>query len=918
MYLKELSLRGFKSFADRTVLQFEPGVTVVVGPNGTGKSNITDSFLWVLGEQSPRSLRGAAMEDVIFDGSLLRPSLGLAEVCLTLDNSDGQLPIEFSEVTIGRRVLRTGESEYLLNGSSVRLLDIQELLSDSGIGREMYSVLSQGRLEEVLNAQPDERGILLEEAAGIYKYRKRKERAVRKLQSTKESLNRLQDLLAEIKRQVDPLKKQADRTQMHQSVQEELRKYEIALAVVELKNLRRDWEAIKRSQQELTNRLDELRKVRGQLEERIDRFQVQLEEKGVYAGDLGESRRMLHGMNEKLRAGLLLLEEKGKNLVQRLSELRQTLHRFDRDQKARLSEIQGLKGGGEGVATELSESYGALAQEQRRTERLKEETTTLKRRLKAARKELAEKRHELRKTEQEATSLKLSQASLQSGLRRVHEQEAALTEDKERIQKVLAKVKRECSQESCALVENACEKLGKIEKELQRTMRKSRLWTAKVQEGKVAGVRQTEALAALVKAIDSGEKDLEICVGELELKRHEESEHTTEVHRLRYRISNLSDEKNRCEQRVATLEKEVAEDENQGRMARQTLVALDSLRHRVQPVHLLYSRLIQEGSAWALRLERMAAGEGALSQTLRDDLKEAQSQSRVLAGQVEESVRKERELEARCAEVEVKVNDLAKKIAEEWGVPLEKALVTEVEAKVDGIKGKMRRLRQKLAELGEINPLAVKEWRAVDDRHRFLSDQISDLTKSRQSLTRVIKVVEKRMDKNFREVFERVDSRFREIFAYLFPGGKAELSLVEGEEPGRGGVDVQAQPSGKKFKKLSLLSGGERALTALAFFFAVCQVRPSPFYILDEVEPSLDDVNLKRFLTLINRFRKETQFIIITHQRRTMEVADSLYGISMQADGVSKVLSQKLAPEERALLQTHEPSAEWAPGPAPP
>lgn len=913
MHLKELSLRGFKSFADRTVLKFEPGVTVIVGPNGTGKSNLTDALLWVLGEQSPRSLRGGAMEDVIFDGSLLRPSLGLAEVNVTLDNSDGQIPIEFTEVTIGRRVLRSGESEYLVNGSSVRLLDVQELLSDSGIGREMYSIVSQGRLEEILSAEPEERGILLEEAAGIYKYRKRKERAVKKLRSTKETLTRLQDVLSEIKRQLKPLEEQRRKAQDHQNIRAELREYELAEVVIELKQRRREWEGVKRSQDSSAERLNKLHKSRKVLERDIDSFQSQLEEKGVYAGDIGESRRLLQALNERLRAGLLLLEEKGKNLVQRLSELRQTQYRLEKNEKERSAELEMLETEAQEAAVQLKEAYSALSEEQQRTEQLSKGRAVLESEIRELRRETKEKEAAQNRIRDDLANLRLSRASFQSAVRRAAERGAKLKKEKLQTAKVLKEVAKECPVESCSLVEDVQRKAEEIDRELGRMKRKTGIWNKKLKEGEATGEQLSAESTAVSKVLNETAGRLEKLAGELEVKRHSEGEAKGEVHRLHFKVSSISKEEMRRKGRKVAQQKDLDEVRAEAIVAAQTLVALEGLRKRVQPLNSLYSHLLEAGREWAGRLEKMAAGEGALSQTILDDLKKSQGKSRELADEIERLGGEEKNLEVARAQIELRVNNSAKKIVDEWGLPLEEALSKEVSEDSREIKDRIQKLGRKLAGIGEVNPLAVKEWEAADERHEFLSSQVADLVKSRQSLNRIVKTVEKRMEKHFRQVFETINLHFREIFSYLFPGGSAEMTLVEGEEPGKNGVELLAQPSGKKFKKLSLLSGGERALTASAFFFALCRARPSPFYVLDEVEPSLDDVNLKRFLNLIDRYREATQFVIITHQRRTMEIADSLYGVSMQTDGVSKVISQRLSKEARSSLETSKTSEDWAP-----
>ncbi|HZL04448.1 MAG TPA: AAA family ATPase, partial [Coriobacteriia bacterium] len=340
MYLKSLTLKGFKSFADRSRIVLEPGVAVIVGPNGSGKSNISDAVLWVLGEQSAKQLRGNSMEDVVFAGSSARQAVGIAEVDLVLDNSDGTLPLEFDEVTITRRMFRNGESEYFVNQSPVRLLDVRELLHDTGLGRDTHSIISQGRLEEVLNSRPEDRRALIEEAAGVLKHKKRKERALRKLTAMDVHVERIRDILAEIDRQLRPLQRQASRATEYRELASELREIELSLAVADLRELQVEWDAIEKRERERDATLDLARYRLAEKERELSKFQSLLDEKGLFVGDLSEQRRRLQSVLERLNSGLLLLEEKGKTLVERLSELRGRIHHSESRLSNRSGESQ--------------------------------------------------------------------------------------------------------------------------------------------------------------------------------------------------------------------------------------------------------------------------------------------------------------------------------------------------------------------------------------------------------------------------------------------------------------------------------------------------------------------------------------------------------------------------------------------------
>ncbi|MEN6369528.1 MAG: AAA family ATPase, partial [Thermotogota bacterium] len=419
MYLKSLTLKGFKSFADRSRLTLEPGVTVIVGPNGSGKSNISDAVLWVLGEQSAKSLRGNSMEDVIFAGSSARQAVGVAEVDLVLDNSDGTLPLEFDEVTVTRRMYRNGESEYYINQTPSRLMDVQELLHDSGLGRDTHSIISQGRLDEVLNSRAEDRRALIEEAAGVLKHKKRKERALRKLTSMDVHVDRIRDVLTEIDRQLRPLERQATKAAEHREVVAQLRELETAIAVHDLRDLQTQWDAIEKREREQDAEVELARYRLAEKERELAKFQSLLEEKGLFVGDLSEQRRRLQSILERLNSGLLLLEEKGKNLIERLSELRQKVHQSETRLGQRGAEEQQIVEERSVTEAQLEALYSQLAEVRRESEAIKKDRLAAEDALAAAlgeqrraRKEIDDARAELASLQQQLAAFTLESEML--------------------------------------------------------------------------------------------------------------------------------------------------------------------------------------------------------------------------------------------------------------------------------------------------------------------------------------------------------------------------------------------------------------------------------------------------------------------------------------------------------------------------
>jgi chromosome segregation protein len=1175
VHLKSLILKGFKSFADRSALTLEPGVTVIVGPNGSGKSNISDAVLWVLGEQSAKSLRGQAMEDVIFAGSSARSAVGVAEVDLVLDNTDETLPLEFTEVTISRRMYRSGESEYLINQTPARLMDVQDLLHDSGLGRDTHSIISQGRLEEILNSRPEDRRTLIEESAGVLKHKKRKERAVRKLSGLDAHLERARDITSEIDRQLRPLQRQADRASTHFELVAKLRELEVALAVDELHGLQASWEELAKSEREADADIELSRFRLAEKERELEKFQSLLEEKGLFVGDLSEQRRRMQSILERLDAGLLLLEEKGKNLVARLSDLRGKLHQSETRKAQRTGELALLTAERSETDGRLKALYGQLGEVRRDAEASRkarmladEELGRLSSEMRRTRKRIEDHRESLSKAEQALAAFTLEQELLVSRAEQVQEQRqsasSTLSARRSRLDALEAQLKR--LQRELALADSDVDKRVRVLDSRRRELetRRESLSGARAEKrgleevdrafasaspalayaisrehelpdflGSVAEavrapeqyealterllgadlfgllVQDSEAAARVAQAL-SGEAEGELSivsvagargvlkgtpktgrrlldhlvyeermravieallgdvflvdsieealaaaaadktgarfattdgavawpngkltlgaqvsdtegvlvrkrrineltdeigalmahVGEAEASsasaaealslaqqdslelsqkvaavsgehdalledvgRLEEQlttldneaasvdrrmtdirersskdrpyvdEHLARIEQLgaelegfeeaharasetrdtRFReesavserlstcqveIATVSEREVHLKRQVTTITSELRELDDTVERSRETEVALELLRERIQPVHDLYVVLQERAEHWAVKLRDRARFEQADSESLRTTVHDAQDAVRAAQAVIDEKNESMGGLRVAKGQLEVQVNQAVRRIVEELGMPIERAM--EVDPIDDRMTAEDRahKLRKQISNLGPVNPVATEEYEALRARRDFMNEQIADLDASRKALAKVVAAIDRKMRDRFLETFEQVDKHFQEVFAVLFPGGTAQLQLTDPDDPEMTGVEVIAQPRGKKLAKMSLMSGGEKSLTALALLFAVYRTRPCPFYILDEVEAALDDTNLRRFCAFVDSMRAHTQFIVVTHQRRTMETADVLYGVSMQADGVSKLVSQKL---DRAL-----------------
>ncbi|MEU0465640.1 chromosome segregation protein SMC [Amycolatopsis sp. NPDC006131] len=1192
MHLKSLTLKGFKSFASATTLRFEPGITCVVGPNGSGKSNVLDALRWVMGTQGAKDLRGGKMEDVIFAGTSGRAPLGRAEVTLTIDNADGALPIEYSEVSITRRMFRDGASEYEINGSSCRLLDIQELLSDSGIGREMHVIVGQGQLAQILESKPEERRAFIEEAAGVLKHRKRKEKALRKLTAMQANLDRLNDLTAELRRQLKPLGKQAEIARKAQAVQAELRDSRLRLLADDLVTQR---EAIAREEADE----NAARARRAEVEQALElagaeeaQLEAMVAEDAPRLNAAQDTWFKLSALGERLRGTVRLAVERQRHLsadvetstggrdpeellaeaeqvAEREAELneavmiaRETLaeavlrreeleHEVQAAEKAHMAAVRAIADRREGLA-KLTGQVEALRSKNSATsdeiDRLTAAIDEAAARAELAVEELEEARAEggveesddadlqdrhdravqanqaakarveelvkaERQAEREIASEKARVDALSMGLRRkdgagellgasdqlpgLLGSVAALLSVETGFEVALAAalgpvadaVAVQGGDEAIAalkfLKDNESGRAGvllggapytvdtsawpslpagarwarevvtapeplrpAVERALDRiavvdTLEAARQLVAAhpevsavTAEGDVFGSHwavggsgRSESVIEVQAAVDeardrlmAAERRLEQTAAELEGARAEQQARREEVAQAKEALSEAkvrkarsSERLNRLQQAARSAEAEVTRLRDQRAKVEasreQALASLAELEERLaavaeQPVdedpdtsardeaaeRLAAVRQEEVESRLALRTseerarsiagradslrraahaERAAreraekaraarargaeiaaavvdAGELALERielsvqraaAERDEAQAVRQQREAALTQVRNKVRElTHELEKLTdavhrdevlrAEQRLRLEQLETKIAEDFGIGLED-LVAEYgpdvpvppsaqemaeyeEAKANGEQvsappsipydrstqeRRAKRAERDLATLGKVNPLALEEFAALEERYKFLSTQLEDLKATRKDLLTVIKEVDDKILEVFTSAYHDVAREFETVFSVLFPGGDGRMVLTEPDDMLATGVDVEARPPGKKVKRLSLLSGGEKSLVAVAMLVAIFRARPSPFYVMDEVEAALDDTNMRRLIGLLEQLRESSQLIIITHQKPTMEIADALYGVSMQGDGITKVISQRLRQE---------------------
>lgn len=1181
MYLKRIELKGFKSFADRTELEFVPGITAVVGPNGSGKSNISDSIRWVLGEQSAKSLRGGKMEDVIFAGSDTRKPVNYGEVSLTLDNSSQRLPLDYTEVTITRRILRSGESEYFINKQPCRLKDITELFMDTGIGKEAYSIIGQGRIEEILSTKSEERRGIFEEASGIVKYKTRKKQAEKKLEETEQNLVRISDLIAELEGQIEPLAEQADKAKRYKELKEQLKANEIALYVYQIDQVHANWQELRKKLDEMQREQLELSTVVSQhdallekdrleirrLEEQLEREQQLLLKVSGEAekcdGQIGVLQERKHHLEDNRKQTAEKLEALRKRIDARRSEqlgLEQRLREVDsqlkdlqlrlQEEQARLQGVEGNSGAAleEDLRAEMLELLSSAAHHRNEIRYLEQQEESLKRRkdkllleierAEGEREEAAGRRTKLQeqlrdvsaslqqlrdKYAELAESLQSSQQKLEEWtsrarelqqkldslasrrdtlremkddfegfalgvktilhardrreLRGVHGAVAELIQVPEKYelaietalgnalqnivmddepssreaiqylkrrqagratflpltvirgrsipeqdvrtlqamdgyvgiavdlidfadryrhiaenllgnviisetlehanklaarlsyryrvvtldgdvvnpggsmtggsiqkksssilgrQRVIDELEQEIAalsqqlEHASVMAEYEKQEIRRMNAELEKLRMSGENGRLKEQEIR-SQIEQTEqAVRNIEQLIGVSRQDLNALQREQEqvaerkaaaqeqlsklaeeeaslnerirqaeeLRKSQESarsELQTELTEIRVKIASVTQDRTAMRNHAARVAEEIASLEQELQEGQAALRELEAEIERTidefKRLSVQYEQLTEQRRACAERIEYMRADRAGRQQALEQAENETREQRQKLKD-VEQALH---QLEVRVNRLDVELDNLLKNLAEDYEISYE--LAKERYAAPEDVAGAhavVRDLKRQIQQLGDVNLGAIEEYERVSERYDFLNRQKNDLVDAKNALYEVIRDIEREMADRFLRTFEQIRKQFKQVFVKLFGGGRADLVLSEPDNILETGIDIIAQPPGKKLQNLQLLSGGEKALTAIALLFAIIHVRPVPFCVLDEVEAALDEANVSRFAAYLREFSSQTQFIVVTHRKGTMEEADVLYGVTMEDDGVSKLVSVRL------------------------
>jgi chromosome segregation protein len=1197
VYVKSLTLRGFKSFASATALRLEPGITCIVGPNGSGKSNVADALAWVMGEQGAKSLRGGKMEDVIFAGTSLRAPLGRAEVSLTIDNTDGALPIDYTEVTITRTMFRNGGSEYAINGTSCRLLDIQELLSDSGIGHEMHVIVGQGQLEAILRATAEERRGFIEEAAGVLKHRKRKERALRKMETMEANLIRVNDLTGEIRRQLGPLGRQAEAARRAATIQAEARDARLRLLADDLFQLTSTLQQEVAEEDALIVRRAEAEEALSAVRSRLATLELEAADSAPLLARAQERWFALSSLRERLIATGSLAAERVRLLSEDESEqadngprdpelLRAQAESVRQQEQVLIAESAQAREALETAVTARSEIEAAYVAETARLTRLvraaadrREGLAKLagqvgarRSRIEAGEAEIGRLQQSVEQSRARAAAAEQEFAALEVSVAADEEGEAGLDSAYEQASAVLAGAEAEVLQwrqgerDADRDRSSSAARLEALQLSLRRKDGAAALQAAgdsayelvgsvsgllQIKSGHQAGVAAALGWAADALAVDSAQgaqraiaslrqndagragllvaatagpvdvvnwpslegrgvwaRDVVTCpeavrpaveqlldrvalvqeaataadlvasgmgitavtsdgdvfapgfvrggsasapslieiqgavaqtadkvqeatrageqakfalanatqraasakeVVEATLERLHESD--ARMAAVAERLGQLGGavragrgEAERIERAIAAAESALGSDRAEHHGLSERLEAASAqpgeqepsndererleaaataaraaetelrltLRTREERARAMFARAesleaaaraeleardraaarrerrkreatvagaVCQGAAyaqaWVTRGLAQGAGERASAEKVRTEREAALAVVRreivALGDQLGELTNLVHRDEVARTQQRLRIETLQDKALEEHGIDPQVLVesfgpdqmvpvIADIDESSDGAEGggedaqgpvavpyvrdvqakRLRSAERKLSTLGRVNPLALEEYAALEERHKFLTEQLEDLKNSKRDLLDIVREVDERVEKVFTEAYWDTAAQFEAVFSRLFPGGEGRLVLTDPDNMLSSGIEIEARPPGKKIKRLSLLSGGERSLVAVGLLVAIFKARPSPFYILDEVEAALDDANLGRLLTLFEELRASSQLIVITHQKRTMEIADALYGVTMRGDGVSTVVSQRIRDVQRA------------------
>ncbi|HSA13236.1 MAG TPA: AAA family ATPase [Spirochaetota bacterium] len=913
MFLRSMEMFGFKSFADRTQVEFEPGITCIVGPNGCGKSNVVDAIKWVLGEKQARNIRGATMEDIIFSGTEHRKQVSLAEVSVTIDNAQRILDFDSDAVTVSRRIFRDGESEYLINKSPVRLKDIEKLFMDTGIGKSSYSVMEQGKMDMILSTRAEDRRYIFEEAAGISRYKLQKRESLRKLQETGENLNRINDIIKEIEREKDLKAKQAERTKGYLGLRSQLVDLDVKINCIrylelqskqdkvqeQIDRLQKEREAISSRVSTISadNEKDEKKKNDLQhqlfeLEKRLHAYKIRVEDidtkteknREMILEQQARKESLQKKLDERTRSRKDLLDQKEKSAAsgveirQKIADDRERLEKFFETRKRKIASIHGLR-------DRIEQNKETIAASEDRLKKLRGDLEVVIKRLVDA---IEKRKAELMDSEEQRNRVR-------DGIHKSFREIESL-------------LNRALQSLEAGIPEEALSALRSIDLSALRS-------EFGVFEGYEDGFRsilfdktgihaEKEGLDARINGEVSRIEELRAEIGTLEGSIRSEQDELDDVNgmitKVEKDLSRNETEKDWIEKHIQSLDHQIKDLDKQIENYGEDLVRCDKAMENL-------SREIQE---WETRLIEFNERSQSLMQNIREitekrteidkRILERKSMSKKDEEELEKVIEKIGSLDRSQVETIFKKNGIEdhlwveyeKKISDLKKIPVGSFQLADLQQQIQEVK-------KSISDLGPINNLAIEEYRDLKKRFEYYIGQKNDIEKAREDILSVIEDINRTSIEIFLSTFKDIQKNFTEVFRRLFEGGDAALDLVDESNILESGIEITVRPPGKKQKSINLLSGGERALTAIALLFATYMVKPSPFCFLDEIDAPLDEENISRFVKMVREFSRGTQFVIVTHNKKTMSIAESIYGVTMEEPGISKLVSLRMEKIEK-------------------
>jgi len=927
VFLKSLEIFGFKSFAERTRIEFSDGITALLGPNGCGKSNVVDAVKWVLGEQASKAMRADKMEDVIFNGTESRKALNVAEVTLTIANDNGLLNLDMSEIAIKRRLYRSGESEYYINNAPVKLKDIRELFWDTGVGKTAYSVMEQGKIDQILSSKPEERRYIFEEAAGITRFKVRGAEAERKLEKTEENMRQIEGILGEVKRAYESLKVQADKTLKYRTLRESAFENELDIQLLRLKGFTQD-------RDRRTSDIEEIRKKRDTIKDEIDTINQSLEQNMDVVNSMEEKlidyQKQIYGLavekNEKDKQSKLLVERQNEvksklaqlegrkmateNRVESLREDADGQDEIVRDLNRRLGDIEkNIKSFEDNIAlagNRISGNDILSAQYETEIGTFDRERSAMETELQSITEDIVT---ELDRKLKDAGYSSRSRSEAEAAVDSIVGQLKVLVNGRKNIFTDFAQLHSPAEQDTRRFADNAVASftemenlLGKLVSSIDTHRKTSPLFIDEflAPEGIITRKRAIDEKIRQNRVAINEKREL---IGSLKAENvelvHKIDEYRKTLEGLRLSRVQMKTQGEAAEEQARLIRRELASQESALRELENELYSeqkrLEDIREQISEIESDLASIEYKGKTLTAELEKLETDISSRNSDVsskQNALKSRTAEMGKVQGQLEK-------LHMDLAMSETEIRNIKENFREAHSRDLmefEERMFT-INTPAGDLREKLAAARASLKDLGSVNLMAVEEFAETKERYDFLNGQIADLQKARDDLRRITEEIRAESTELFLVTYNKIKKNFHNMFRRMFGGGRGEIRLVDPQNVLESGIDIYAQPPGKKLENISLLSGGEKSMTAVSLLFATYMVKPSPFCLLDEIDAALDEQNVTRFVNALREFANVSQYIVITHNKKTVMGAGTMLGVTMEESGITKVIAIKLENE---------------------